>query len=178
MFIRFDKYFPHGMRWFLVGCCAFTFPVCTTVSAQDANSGTVAANVAQAPEKGVIKGQVFDSANQEPMIGVTVSVEGTSNGVVTDLDGNFTLTVPTTGKTNIVFNFIGYQRLLMSYDGTNGASFQHVVMKPEAVDLKDVVITGIYRRTKESFTGSSSTFKGSELKSVGEQKVIQILRTI
>lgn len=178
MFIRFDKFFPHGMRWFFVGCYAFTFPICTTVSAQDANSGTMATNVAQAPERGVIKGQVFDSANQEPMIGVTVSVEGTSNGVVTDLDGNFTLTVPTTGKTNVVFNFIGYQRLLMCYDGTNGASFQHIVMKPEAVDLKDVVITGIYRRTKESFTGSSSTFKGSELKSVGAQNVLQSLRTL
>lgn len=71
------------------------------------------------------------------------------------------MTVPATGKTNVVSNFIGCQRLLPCHDGTNAASFLHVVTRPEAVDLKDVAITGIYRRTKESFTGSPSTSRGS-----------------
>ena len=110
------------------------------------------------------------------MVGVTVMVEGTTNGVTTDVDGHFTLAVQ--GKCNIVFSFIGYKKAVMKYDGKNLHAFQRVVMKSDALDIKDVVVTGIYRRRKDSFTGSSSSFKGEELKSVGAQNVLQSLKTL
>ena len=51
-------------------------------------------------------------------------------------------------------------------------------MQQQLQEIKDVVVTGIYQRKKESFTGSSTTFKGEELKSVGSQNVLQSLRTL
>ena len=54
-----------------------------------------------------VQGQVWDDTLGEPMIGVNVSVKGTTNGVITDFDGNFTIKA----KNNdvIVFSFIGYK---------------------------------------------------------------------
>ena len=51
-------------------------------------------------------------------------------------------------------------------------------MQQQLQEIKDVVVTGIYQRKKESFTGSSTTFRGEELKSVGSQNVLQSLRTL
>ena len=53
-----------------------------------------------------IKGTVVD-ATGEPLIGVNVSVKGTTIGIITDIDGNYTLEVPS--KSTIVFSYIGYQ---------------------------------------------------------------------
>lgn len=124
-----------------------------------------------------LKGKVYDEVDAQPMPGVAVYVEGTSQGVSTDVDGNFTLPSVKAGC-NIVFSFIGYKKIVMRYDGKNSPSFSRVVMKMEAQDIKDVVVTGVYRRKKESFTGSSTTFKIEELKSVGAQNILQSLKTL
>ena len=124
-----------------------------------------------------LKGKVYDEVDAQPMPGVAVYVEGTSQGVSTDVDGNFTLPSVKAGC-NIVFSFMGYKKIVMRYDGKNSPSFSRVVMKVEAQDIKDVVVTGVYRRKKESFTGSSTTFKIEELKSVGAQNILQSLKTL
>lgn len=74
--------------------------------------------------------------------------------------------------------FIGYKKTVIRYTGNNQADFAKIMLKSEAQNIKDVVVTGVYRRKKESFTGSSATFKGDELKSVGAQNVLQSLKTL
>ena len=166
--MHIDKLHPRVWRWALAGCL-----VCACSVAQ----ATVVNDTIQATaNKNVIQGKVIDGTDNQPMVGVTVMVEGTTNGVTTDVDGHFTLAVQ--GKCNIVFSFIGYKKAVMKYDGKNLHAFQRVVMKSDALDIKDVVVTGIYRRRKDSFTGSSSSFKGEELKSVGAQNVLQSLKTL
>ena len=166
--MHIDKLHPRVWRWALAGCL-----VCACSVAQ----ATVVSDTIQATaNKSVIQGKVIDGTDNQPMVGVTVMVEGTTNGVTTDVDGHFTLAVQ--GKCNIVFSFIGYKKAVMKYDGKNLHAFQRVVMKSDALDIKDVVVTGIYRRRKDSFTGSSSSFKGEELKSVGAQNVLQSLKTL
>ena len=54
-----------------------------------------------------VKGQVWDEVLNEPLIGVNVSVKGTTNGVITDLDGNFTIKVQKNQV--LIFSFIGYK---------------------------------------------------------------------
>ncbi len=110
------------------------------------------------------------------MIGASVVVEGTATAVITDVDGRFSL--PVIGDCDIVFSFVGYKKVKLHYDGNNWSNFSKVMMEPDAVNMKDVVVTGIYLRKKESFTGSSTTFKGEELKSVGAQNVLQSLKTL
>lgn len=52
-----------------------------------------------------VKGYVYDKSSGEPLIGATVMQKGTQNGVVTDVDGNFTLNIPVNGV--FVVNYIG-----------------------------------------------------------------------
>ena len=124
-----------------------------------------------------LKGKVIDGADHSPMIGVSVSIEGTSVGTATDLDGQFTLKLPAE-ECNIIFSFIGYEKIVKHFNGKNASSFANVVMQQALMEIKDVVVTGVYQRKKESFTGSSTTFKGDELKSVGSQNVLQSLKTL
>ena len=170
--MHIDKLHPRVWRWALAGClvCACSVAQATVVN------DTIQATIQATANKNVIQGKVIDGTDNQPMVGVTVMVEGTTNGVTTDVDGHFTLAVQ--GKCNIVFSFIGYKKAVMKYDGKNLHAFQRVVMKSDALDIKDVVVTGIYRRRKDSFTGSSSSFKGEELKSVGAQNVLQSLKTL
>ena len=63
------------------------------------------------------------------------------------------------------------------YNGQNLADFRKISLTPTSVEVADVVVTGVYQRKKESFTGSATTFKSKELKAVGTQSVLQSLRT-
>ena len=65
-----------------------------------------------------IKGQVVDAGNNEPLIGVSIQEKGTANGVITDIDGNFTLNAPA-GST-IVFSYIGYKTVEMKATAVKG----------------------------------------------------------
>ncbi len=132
---------------------------------------------AQQPEETIISGQVVDGADQSPMPGVTVVIENSTIGTATDGNGEFTLRLPA-GTYNIVFSFIGYESVVRKFTGSNVADFKQIVLKQATETIEEVVVTGIYQRKKESFTGSSTTFKAEELKSVGTSNVLQSLRTL
>ena len=124
-----------------------------------------------------LKGKVIDAADGYPLIGASVVVEGTKYGAITDVDGNFELKMPKV-KCDIVFSCIGYDDEVRVYNLNNASSFNRVVMTVNAEQLADVVVTGVYERKKESFTGSSVTFKTDELKAVGSSNVLQSLKTL
>ena len=124
-----------------------------------------------------LKGVVFDKDTQEPLPGVTVMIEGTQQGTATNGNGEFTFPIDS-GNYNIIFSFIGYERLVKKFNGNNITEFQKIQLAPAMEAIEDVVVTGIYRRKKESFTGSSTSFKAEELKAVGAQNVLQSIRTL
>ena len=125
----------------------------------------------------VLKGKVVDSADGYPLIGASVIVEGTEYGTITDVDGNYELRIPQQ-KCEVTFSYIGYDDEVKLYTGKNASSFSKVVMILNATQLADVVVTGVYERKKESFTGASATFKSDQLKSVGTSNVLQSLKTL
>lgn len=125
----------------------------------------------------VLKGKVVDSADGYPLIGASVIVEGTEFGTITDVDGNYELRIPQQ-KCEVTFSYIGYDDEVKLYTGKNASSFSKVVMFLNATQLADVVVTGVYERKKESFTGASATFKSDQLKSVGTSNVLQSLKTL
>ena len=174
IFMQMNNITPSACRWILLGCC-LTPPFVYSAHAQNTNE-TAKSPTEISVKQGFVEGRVFDSADNEPMIGVTVAIEGTSNAVTTDIDGRFSL--PVSRECNIVFSFIGYKKMVVRYTGGNHSEFARISMKSDALNIKDVVVTGVYRRKKESFTGSSTTFKGDELKSVGAQNVLQSLKTL
>ena len=124
-----------------------------------------------------LSGTVTDSGDGYPLIGVSVMIEGTLHGVATDLDGKFTLEIPDY-TTNIVFSYVGYETLVKEYHPGNADSFARIVLDANTMELDDVVVTGVYERKKESFTGASATFKGDQLKKVGSMNIMQSLQTL
>jgi len=128
----------------------------------------------------VLKGRIIDESDRSPMIGVSIVINSKGKGMTgatTDMDGNYTLRVPA-GGCDVTFTYIGYEKLVKHFSGNNAAAFAEIVMRQKANEIKDVVVTGVYRRKKESFTGSSTTFNGDELKQVGAQNVLQSLKTL
>ncbi len=125
----------------------------------------------------VLEGKVIDADDGYPLIGVAVMVKGTPYGTVTDAEGRYELKFPSR-QCEIVFSYIGYDDLVMEFRGRNASQFSNIVMKINATQLADVVVTGVYERKKESFTGASATFKTDQLKSVGSSNVLQSLRTL
>ena len=125
----------------------------------------------------VLKGKVIDSADGYPLIGVSVTVPGTKLGAITDVDGAYELRVPQ-HKCEVVFSYMGYDDEVRYYTTKNASAFTRVVMHMNAEQLADVVVTGVYERKKESFTGASVTFKTDELKAVGSSNVLQSLKTL
>lgn len=97
-----------------------------------------------------ITGMVKD-ANDEPLIGVSVVIKGTSTGVVTDLNGNFSLS----GKVGdiIQFSFIGMASQEHTFNGTP----LQVVMQDDSKMLDEVVVVGYGTQKKVNLTGSVST---------------------
>lgn len=86
----------------------------------------------------VVRGTVTDSEGL-PMIGAGVVVEGTTDGTITDLDGNYTITVPA-GAANLVYSFIG---MTTETEAINGRSVIDVVLKNETTALDAVVVTAM-----------------------------------
>jgi TonB-linked SusC/RagA family outer membrane protein len=109
-----------------------------------------------------ISGNVKDSSG-EPMIGVTVLVKGTSSGIVTDINGNFTLAVPPGTKT-LVFSFVGMQT--QEVEITNQINI-NVSLAEEAVGLEEVVVVGYGSQKKESMVGAIVHTTNEELKRTG-----------
>ena len=119
-----------------------------------------------------IKGTVKDALG-EPLIGVSVLVKGTSNGTVTDLDGRFSLNV-SVGDI-LEFSYVGYAAQSVT---VKNATPLDIVLSEDAQALDEVVVTGIFERKAESFTGSTVSLKNEDLKRVGNANVFQSLRNL
>ena len=105
-------------------------------------------------EKGkskVITGKVTDEQGNA-LPGVTVMIKGTSLGTATGADGEYRLEIPGGGEQVLVFSFIG----MKTQEITVGARTQlDVKLVEDSETLEDVVVTGIFKRNKEGFTGSA-----------------------
>ena len=126
-----------------------------------------------------VRGKVIDEKKQ-PIPGVSVRLRGTSMGTATDVDGKFKLLVPADTAT-LVVSFIGMKTEIVRLPRLRAGVEQKeltIVLRDEDVRLEDVVVTGIFTRKKESFTGSASTYSAVELKTMGTQNILQGLKTL
>ena len=126
-----------------------------------------------------VRGKVVDE-KKLPIPGVSVRLGGTSMGTATDVDGKFKLLVPADTAT-LVVSFIGMKTEVVKIPRLKAGVEQKeltIVLREEDVKLEDVVVTGIFTRKKESFTGSASTYSAAELKTMGTQNILQSLKTL
>ena len=101
-------------------------------------------------QSGTVKGQVLDDLG-EPVIGANVVEEGTTNGTITDIDGNYVLTVNNLRTAVLQISFIGYNSIEVNVDGKTQVD---VTLNSSVVNLGEVVAIGYGTQTRREITGS------------------------
>ena len=118
-----------------------------------------------------VSGTVVDDSG-EPLIGVTVMVEGTSNGTATDFDGNYALkNVPS--KAKLVFSYIGYTSQTIDVKGRTKID---VTMSEDSKALDELVVVGYGQIKKSDLTGSVSTVNTEQINAKGSASVLESLQ--
>lgn len=125
-----------------------------------------------------IKGKVMDEKGIT-LPGVTVLIKGTTLGVVTDIDGKFSIEVPKMDSTILVFSFVGMvtKEYRLPKDPKDDAKEISIRLQEDVKEMQEVVVTGYANIRKESFTGNSVTVKREDLLKVSKTNVIQALQT-
>lgn len=121
-----------------------------------------------------ITGVVIDK-NEEVIPGVSVIIKGTTLGTATDINGKFVIRIPSRDNIVLQFSCIGMQKKEIAIKDDKELI---VIIEESSEVIQEVVVTGIYSRNKESFTGSFSSYSKEDLKMVGTQNIIQSLRSL
>ena len=126
----------------------------------------------------MISGVVTDSELKEPIVGATVmSTEGSgagTSGCITDVDGKFSLRIAR--KSSIRVSFIGYEPV--SKQILVPSNNLKIVLEPSYESIDEVVVTGISKRSKNSFTGNYVTVKGEQLRRLNPTNILKGLQFV
>ncbi len=114
-----------------------------------------------AQERITVSGRVTDAETGEPLIAVGILQQGTSNGVISAMEGDYTITVPK--GTVLLFSTIGYESVEVVAD----RSVIDVAMKVDTNLLDEVVVVGYGVQKKSSLTGAVSSVKSVDLEARG-----------
>lgn len=120
-----------------------------------------AAGIENVQEKGhtFVKGRVIDSEGNL-LVGVTVQIEGTSYGVITDADGNYILEFPSMAHPKIVFSSIGYKSKSIEF---RGVKEQNMMLELDHVALDDLVVIGYGSKSRRNVTTAISTVSQEQI---------------
>ena len=114
--------------------------------------------IAQTPKK--VTGVVISEEDDQPVVGASVLVKGTTMGTVTDIDGKFTINdVPSSART-LKISYIG----LKTQEVPIKAGTIRILMKPDAEVLEEVVVTGMQKMDKRLFTGATQQLTADNVK--------------
>lgn len=144
-----------NVRWITALLIAVALPL-TASGEAPAGSGPVKAE--QQQQTRIVQGTVVDDADGTPLVGVTIKVKGKNTGTVTDVDGNFSLSIPTRGAT-LQFSYIGYKpQDVYIVD----QAIVSVKMKADDASLNEVVVVGAGTQRKIAVTGAIVGVSGKE----------------
>lgn len=105
-----------------------------------------------------IKGKVVDNETREPLVGVSIKEEGTTNGTVTDIEGNFTISA--SGKGTINASYIGYT---VQQVPVNGKTFLDIFLKEDTKTLDEIIVVGYGVQKKSDLTGAVTSIKAKDI---------------
>ena len=117
-----------------------------------------------------ISGKITDT-NREGLPGVNVLLKGTATGVVTELDGTFSMEAPSTGGA-LVISYVGYRTIEVALDAQ---SAYNITLEEDVSTLKELVVTGYTVDSRREATGAVSTVKAKDLVLVPSGNVEQQL---
>ncbi len=104
-----------------------------------------------------VSGKVTAADTKESLVGVSIRIDGTDKGTLTDLDGNYTLTCPS--DATLVFSFIGYKEQKVA---VNNQSVINITLVSSASDLNELIVIGYGSAVKKDMTGAVKSLKSGE----------------
>ena len=117
-----------------------------------------------------VKGNVTSKTDGQPIIGASVvETTATTNGTITDFDGNFTLSVPVNSTLKITY--IGYKPVTVK-----AAAIVNVLLEEDTQMVDEVVVTGYTTQRKADLTGAVSVVKVDEIQKQGENNPVKALQ--
>ena len=118
-----------------------------------------------------VTGTIVDEFG-EPIIGANVLVKGTTNGAVTDIDGNYSIT-GVSNADELVVSYIGYAS--QTFPVGNQSTF-NITMKEDGENLEEVVVVGYGVQKKKDLTGSVSSIKSADIQNVAAANAMQAMQ--
>ena len=125
------------------------------------------------PYGNYVYGRVIEKLSKEPMVGVTIRLDGHSTGVITDINGCYVLTLPEKGGL-VIYSYIGFETRKIKVTSRQKVDVQMV----EATEsIQEVIVTGYNSIQKESFTGNTTKIEKEDLLKVNPNNLISAIQT-
>lgn len=131
-------------------------------------------------QKGTLTGEITDKANNEPLIGATIMILGSTTGTITDFDGKYELKDLEPGTYTIVTSFIGYSSIKKEIEIlANQPTTYDVQLYPDLIGLDEVVVTGVVNQ-KSALESSvaMTTIKPKFMKEFGAVTTAELFKAI
>ena len=122
-------------------------------------------------QKVTVKGVVVDGQTQEPMIGLTIKEKGQTTGAVTNIDGQYAISVPS--NATLVFSYMGYKTVEQAVNGRNSINIE---MMPDVAQLDELIVIGYGVQKKSDVTGSISSISGKDINNIPVSSTLQALQ--
>lgn len=125
------------------------------------------------PHGNYVYGRVIEKLSKEPMVGVTIRLDGHSTGVITDINGCYVLTLPEKDGL-VIYSYIGFETRKIKVTSRQKVNVQMV----EATEsIQEVIVTGYNSIQKESFTGNTTKIEKEDLLKVNPNNLISAIQT-
>jgi len=128
--------------------------------------------------QGTITGKVIDSNSNEPLIGATVVIEGTTRGVPTSLDGSFSLSIPA-GENSLVISYVGYitKELQVSINNGESKNLGNIGLESNTVGLDEILVTSSFAKDRQTPVSMSTIQPLMIEERLGTQEFPEIFKT-
>ncbi|MFW6371833.1 MAG: TonB-dependent receptor, partial [Bacteroidota bacterium] len=128
--------------------------------------------------QGTITGKVIDAGSEDPLVGATVVIEGTTRGITTNLDGSFSLKIPA-GENNLVVSYIGFitKNIEVSIRNNETRDLGNIQLESSTVGLEEILITSSFAKDRQTPVSMSTIQPITIEERLGTQEFPEILKT-
>ncbi len=123
-------------------------------------------------ETQLLRGVVTDISGR-PLEGIAIMIKGTTTGVATDERGYYELKVPRSAV--VLYSCLGMKSREVTY---RGQEEQNIIMEDEAAEVGEVIVTGVFNKSRESYTGAVTTITSKDIQAFRGQNLLQTLKNI
>lgn len=124
----------------------------------------------------MLSGTIRDGETKATLTGATIKLKGSSLTTTTNVKGYYQINLPPSDKKQVlVFSFVGMKTQEVTYTRQQTLNIELI---PDNDPMNEIVVTGIFQRERKDFTGSSARYEAKDLKIVGNQGILQSLKTL